>query len=178
MINQQEKVREVAWSELFRWLLLLRSVRIALMARVLVLGAIGLIATTLGWRTINWVFSGSSDPVVAQWREDVSYWLWDKDRTPEFSIDTCVRSADELFSAAVRGLVEAPVALWLFIARPFVDLFRSELTAIGFLCLLLCGVWELLGVGIDRRRDHADCRAQIHARRSARHARCAVACLQ
>ena len=40
------------------------------------------------------------------------------------------------------------MALWLFIARPFVDLFRSELTAIGFLCLLLCGIWELLVWGL------------------------------
>ncbi|HEY4234654.1 MAG TPA: hypothetical protein VGM76_14570 [Lacipirellulaceae bacterium] len=146
MISQQEKLRDVAWSELFRWLLLLRSVRIALMARVLVLGAIGLIATTLGWRAIGWVFSASSDPVLAQWHEDMRDWLWDK--SPEFSIVTSVHSADELFASAARGLIEAPVTLWLFMARPFIDLFRSELTAIGFLCLLLCGIWELLVWGL------------------------------
>jgi hypothetical protein len=146
MINQQEKLRDVAWSELFRWLLLLRSVRIALMARVMVLGAVGLIATTLGWRAIGWVFSASSDPVLAQWHEDIGDWLWNK--TPEFSIATSVHSADELFASAARGLIEAPVSLWLFMARPFIDLFRSELTAIGFLCLLVCGVWELLVWGL------------------------------
>jgi hypothetical protein len=146
MISQQEKLRDVAWSELFRWLLLLRSVRIALMARVLVLGAVGLIATTLGWRAIGWVFSASSDPVLGQWHEDMRYWLWDK--TPEFSIATSVHGADELFASAARGLIEAPVTLWLYMARPFIDLFRSELTAIGFLCLLLCGVWELLVWGL------------------------------
>ena len=146
MINQQEKLRDVAWSELFRWLLLLRSVRIALMARVMVLGAIGLICTTLGWRAIGWVFSASTDPVLAQWHEDIRYWLWDK--TPEFSIATSVHSADELFGAATRGLIEAPVTLWLYLAEPFVDLFRSDLTAIGFLCLLFCGIWELLVWGL------------------------------
>jgi hypothetical protein len=146
MINQQEKLRDVAWNELFRWLLLLRSIRIALMARVMGLGAVGLIATTLGWRVISWVFSASVDPVLAQWRGDVSDWLWNK--TPEFSIATSVHGADELFAAAVRGLVEAPVTLWLYMARPFIDLFRSDLTAIGFLCLLLCGIWELLVWGL------------------------------
>ena len=49
MADTHTKVREVAWSELFPWLMLLRSVRIALMARVLVLGAAGLIATVIGW---------------------------------------------------------------------------------------------------------------------------------
>jgi hypothetical protein len=146
MINQQEKLRDVAWSELFRWLLLLRSVRIALMARVMILGAIGLICTTLGWRAISWVFSASTDPVLSQWHGDVADWLWNK--TPEFSIATSVHGADELFGAATRGLIEAPVTLWLYLARPFIDLFRSDLTAIGFLCLLLCGIWELLVWGL------------------------------
>jgi hypothetical protein len=146
MIGQHEKLRAVAWTELFRWLLLLRSVRIALLARVIVLGAIGLIATTLGWRAIGWVFSASSDPVLAAWREDVSDWLWN--RTPEFAIATSVHGADELFASAARGLVEAPVTLWLYLARPFIDLFDSRLTAIGFFCLLLCGVWELLVWGL------------------------------
>jgi hypothetical protein len=146
MINQQEKLREVAWSELFRWLLLLRSIRIALMARVMILGAVGLICTTLGWRAIGWVFSASTDPVIVQWRSDIGDWLWNK--TPEFSIATSVHGADELFGAAARGLIEAPVTLWLYLARPFINLFRSDLTAVGFLCLLLCGVWELLVWGL------------------------------
>jgi hypothetical protein len=147
MINQPEKVRDVAWSELFRWLILLRSVRIALMARVIVLGAVGLIATTLGWRAIGWVFSASTDPVLTQWHTDLRYWLWD-DIYPEFSIAKSVHGADELFASAARGLIEAPVTLWLFLARPFIDLFRGDLTAVGFLCLLLCGIWELLVWGL------------------------------
>ena len=60
MINQHDKLREVSWNELFRWLVLLRAVRIALLARVLVLGALGLIATTLGWWAIDYVFSANT----------------------------------------------------------------------------------------------------------------------
>ena len=48
MADQPTKIRDVSWSEMFPWLMLLRSVRIALLARVLVLGALGLLATTLG----------------------------------------------------------------------------------------------------------------------------------
>ena len=64
MINQHDKLREVSWNELFRWLMLLRAVRNRALARVLVLGAMGLVATTLGWWAIDYVFSASQDPVV------------------------------------------------------------------------------------------------------------------
>ena len=70
MADTHTKVREVAWSELFPWLMLLRSVRIALMARVLVLGAAGLIATVIGWHFLTEAFSHSTDPVIAGWRAE------------------------------------------------------------------------------------------------------------
>jgi len=53
MAEQPAKIRDVAWFELFSWLMLARSVRIALMARVLLLGALGLILTALGWWVIR-----------------------------------------------------------------------------------------------------------------------------
>jgi hypothetical protein len=146
MIEQPDKVREVAWNDVFRWLVLLRSVRIALLARVLVLGALGLIVTTVGWKVIVWTFASSTDPVIQDWRSETRGWLWTT--YPEFSIVTTARNAHELFRAAATGLAEAPVTLWLHLTRPFVDLFRSELTPVGFLCLLLCGIWELLVWGL------------------------------
>ena len=76
MADTHTKVREVAWSELFPWLMLLRSVRIALMARVLVLGAAGLIATVVGWALLTEAFSRSSDPVIAGWRHNTSLRIW------------------------------------------------------------------------------------------------------
>ena len=109
MINQQEKLRDVAWSELFRWLLLLRSVRIALMARVLILGAIGLIVTTLGWRAINCGLLGTAATRSwRQWRDGCALLVVDKDRTPELSIDTSVHSADELFAQVGSRLAGSP----------------------------------------------------------------------
>src|SRR3990170_6129264 len=135
MADQQMKVREVAWSELFPWLMLVRSIRIALMARVLVLGAAGLIATALGWWLLGHVFSGSEDPVIERWRGMGAPWIWEHSR--EFWVATSARSADEVFYSAGRGLMEAPVSVWLYFTRPFIDLFRSELTPTGFLFLLL-----------------------------------------
>src|SRR6266480_2961664 len=76
MADSQSKVRDVAWSELFPWLMLLKSVRIALMARVLLLGAAGIIATTVGWWLLAEVFSRSTDPVVGGWRHKTSLQIW------------------------------------------------------------------------------------------------------
>jgi hypothetical protein len=148
MINQPDKLRDVSWNELFRWLLLLRSVRIALMARVLVLGAAGLIFTTLGWWSIDYLLSANTDPVIHgdTWRTTMSDWLWNT--SPEFSILTSAQSADALFRHVAAGLAEAPVSLWLFVTRPFINLFHGELTPIGFVYFALCGVWELLVLGL------------------------------
>jgi hypothetical protein len=148
MTNQQEKLREVSWNELFRWLVLLRAVRIALMARVLVLGALGLTATALGWWAIDYLFASTTDPVVtgSDWRNTVSGWLWDT--SPEFSIVTSAQSADALFRQVVSGLAEAPASLWLYLTRPFINMFHGDLTGTGFFYFALCGVWELLVWGI------------------------------
>jgi len=144
MTDQHEKLREVSWNELFRWLVLLRAVRIALLARVLVLGALGLAATALGWWAIDWALSGTTDPVVKgpEWRTTMSGWLWDT--SPEFSIVTSAQSADALFRQVASGLAEAPVSLWLYLTRPFINLFDGDLTGVGFVYFALCGVWELL----------------------------------
>jgi hypothetical protein len=148
MIDQHEKLREVSWNELFRWLVLLRAVRIALLARVLVLGAMGLTATALGWWAIDYLFTGTTDPVVkgAEWRTTVSGWLWDT--SPEFSIVTSAQSADALFRQVSSGLAEAPVSLWLYLTRPFINMFHGDLTGVGFLYFALCGIWELLVWGV------------------------------
>ena len=146
MPAQEMKVREVAWSELFPWLMLVRSIRIALMARVIVLGASGLIVTALGWWLIGQAFSGSEDPVIERWRGTGSPWFWE--HSPEFWVATSARSAAEVFYSAWEGLLEAPLSVWLYFTRPFIDLFRADLTPTGFLFLLLCGVWELLVWGV------------------------------
>ena len=145
MTDPQSKIRDVAWSELFPWLMLGRSVRIALLARVLILGALGLIATTLGWRLIGWMFSGSEDTVIAELRGYLGRWVWEESR--EFYIALSAQSADDVFLAAWDGVLEAPVALWLYLTRPFREMF-SDVSAAAFFYLLLCAIWELLVWGL------------------------------
>jgi hypothetical protein len=146
MAAQETKVREVAWSELFSWLMLVKSIRIALMARVILFGAVGLILTALGWWLLGQAFAGSDDAVIQRWRSTGNAWFWET--SPEFWVATSARSAAEVFYSAWEGLLEAPVSVWLYFTRPFIDLFRPDLTPVGFLFLLLCGVWELLVWGL------------------------------
>lgn len=146
MADPSGRLREISWHELCPWLILIRSVWVALLTvRVWVLGALGLIVTTMGWWAISSAFSASGDPVLADWRDTGCRWVWE---LPEFSVGMSVKNADELFDTASSGLLQAPVALWLHMTRPFIDMFRADLTFTGFVCLVLCGVWELLVWGL------------------------------
>lgn len=146
MPEKNPPVREVAWPELFPWLILVRSIRIALLARVIILGAIGVLAITLGLRAIGWLFSTQDDPVLREMIDVTHRWVWE--RSPGFTIAMSARSAGEILSSAWDGLLEAPIAMWMYFIRPFVDLFNDELTPLGFFYLLLCCVWELLVWGL------------------------------
>ena len=107
MADPQPKVRDVAWSELFPWLMLLRSVRIALMARVLVLGAAGILATMVGWMVLIEVFPRGNDPVISAWRPETGLTMWTEQPsavTPSW-VNTSARSVGEVFESASSYLV-------------------------------------------------------------------------
>jgi hypothetical protein len=57
MIDQErEKLRAVAWSEVFPWLCLFRTFRLAIRIRALILGAAAVLLTFIGWGVLSWVF--------------------------------------------------------------------------------------------------------------------------
>jgi hypothetical protein len=141
------KVREVAWNELCPWLILVRSVRIALMARVLFLGALGLAATAAGWLLIARLTSGIDDPVLDEWRHrSVPFGIAEEPR--EFWVNTSAESAIEVFESARQGLIQAPKEIWQYLTRPFTLMFSGGLSARGFLILLICEIWELFVWGL------------------------------
>src|SRR3954469_463800 len=130
MAEPQTKVRDVAWSELFPWLLLLRTVRIALLARVLVLGALGLVATMVGWSLITNLFLNSTDDVIKEWRPITSLHIWTNAvhlQGDPIWLNTAPTNAGELFRSARSRLVEAPVMIWTYFTRPWVSMFDARL---------------------------------------------------
>jgi hypothetical protein len=143
MVDQPTKIREVAWSELFPWLMLVRSVRIALMARVLILGTLGIIATILGWRLLAEVFSRSDDPLITSWNDVTNLWA-----TKDFWVKTDTTNAPDLIYSATWYLLQAPIEIWRFLTRPFIEMFHGNRTATEFVFLFLCGIWELFVWGL------------------------------
>ena len=121
------------------------------MARVMVLGAVGLVATWLGWFLIHALFSSSTDPVVAAWPKDTDLAIWEtsfRNGMPNPWVSTTASSVGDVFESAYNSTLSAPVSIWLYLTRPFIHMFDSELTPTGFLFLLLCAVWELLVWGL------------------------------
>src|SRR5438067_13567951 len=128
---EQTKVREIAWRELFPWLMLLRSVRIALMARVLVLGALGLVATIVGWNLITDLFLNSTDSVIKDWDKHSSLQIWMNDvhmHGDTTWVNTTARSAGVVFESAKEWLIHAPIMIWKFYTRSFMAMLDSQLT--------------------------------------------------
>jgi hypothetical protein len=144
MADPQRKLRDVAWGELFPWLMLVHTVRIALTARVIALGAVGLIATTIGWWVIGWMF-GNEDDAIRRAHATAGNWVWQ--HLGAFSLDMSARDANDIFLSAREKLLQAPIDLWLYLTAPFRGLF-SDVSAQAFLYYLLCVVWELLVWGL------------------------------
>ncbi|MFO0789778.1 MAG: hypothetical protein U0805_09990 [Pirellulales bacterium] len=151
MPDQPTKIRDVAWSEMFPWLLLMRSVRISLLARVLILGAAGLLATWLGWLAILQLFHYSTDPVVVEWgHSELRQWenAFKTGVPNPNDVNATAQSAGEVFESASNALWQAPISIFLYITRPFIQMFDGRLTFVGFVFLFLCGIWELLVWGL------------------------------
>ncbi|MFV2067236.1 MAG: hypothetical protein ACC645_09675 [Pirellulales bacterium] len=160
-------LREVIWQDLCPWLILLKTCRLAISFRMLVLAAFALIATTAGYRVVGSLFSGTDDDQVQSWIELRSVWPW------KLGIDVPLEPVnDEVRTAAPRPnaiesvigqipmvghwLLRGPVShVWLRLADPFVQLFRPDLNPVRLAYVLLCClwstlVWALLGGALTR----------------------------
>lgn len=144
MPDQSVKLREVAWNEMVPWLSLTRCIWISLMPQVFFLGAVGLVLVTAGWQVISGPFSGSDDSVLEGWKVTGCAWVWQD--AAQFSVASAEppQNAAELFATTFRELIDAPIFLWRHLTRPFFELFDSELSFRGFVCLLTCGIWEVV----------------------------------
>jgi hypothetical protein len=93
---------------------------------------------------ISGPFGGTDDPILNQWRTTGCAWVWQG--ASQFAVGSAEQpeNAAELFATTFRELIDAPIYLWHYLIRPFVNLFDSELTFTGFLCLAMCGIWEVL----------------------------------
>ncbi|HEY2146438.1 MAG TPA: hypothetical protein VGH32_00780, partial [Pirellulales bacterium] len=140
MPDDRGVVREIAWQELFPWLSIVRSARLALAPRLILLAALGLFVTAIGWRTIGGIFSGSEDLRRSGWLDrDSASWV------PPIVAKPIEAAAD------FRPLDTPLVATWNWMSTPFKRLFAPGpfgSTFVAFLYALICGLWELAVWGL------------------------------
>lgn len=138
-------VREIAWREIFPWLGIVRSARLALAPRMLLLAAVGLFVTAIGWRTIGGLFSDSDElhrPRPGEqvgWIEHDRIWPWESQLVAQRPLRTL---GD--FSPLDTPVVQT----WNWVTTPFARLFSPDIGFVQFLYTLLCGLWELAVWGL------------------------------
>jgi hypothetical protein len=133
MPDDRGVVREIAWLELFPWLSIIRSARLALAPRLILLAALGLFVTAIGWRIIGDVFSNSDDVGRSGWLERDSAWPWAMPIT-----------AQPLRAPADFRPLDMPlVATWHWMSSPFERMFGPGTSFVQFLYVVVLGLWEL-----------------------------------
>ncbi len=83
MVEQEQgMVRQIAWKEIFPWCILARCFRLSISVPVLLLMAVGILLTVLGWGIFAWLLS--PDPA---WRigpgKEACPWMWILSPVPE-----------------------------------------------------------------------------------------------
>lgn len=145
MAEEQCRIRQIAWLELFPWLGLVKAVRLAFAPRMLILAALGLAATSAGWGVLGNVFSGNPEKrehlddvrdVIERWRANPV-----PDFMPGFTLPPV--SISVLDPATSRATMP-----WDSLSYPFRVLFDPNVTVASFTYLVLCGVWALLVWGL------------------------------
>src|SRR5581483_1516074 len=147
-------VREIAWRELFPWLSLVGTVRLAMQFRILATSALAVFLTLAGWWLLAKIFSNGLDD---SWRAAYQSCPWESNPSVE-------RGAIPL--PTPPGDISAPPLLGQFPRQPFLDgwwqlsaparqIFLQGLDVTKFVFLLLCtlwaaAVWAFFGGAITR----------------------------
>ena len=166
MTDGRGTIREIAWQDLCPWLIILRTFRLAISFRVLVLSAAALVAVSAGWKLVDNVFYGTVEESVSttdeqgvseadeqrarQWIKAHAKYPWE---TTPFEADGEVLSpasgrvedVTRAIPAIGRWLSRGPVVqVWRYITGPFLGLFDPELSMPGLACLSLCCLWSVV----------------------------------
>ncbi len=161
------------WREMIPGLILLRTFRLAKELPKLLLGALGLVATTAGWRVAAAVFSG--DPAAQASAQPLRAWPW-QGSPPSSAAQALSGRAhwvaerlglgESLDAADWTWLARNPVAdTWELICRPARALIGgaagvSELALLLVAALWAVAVWAVVGGAIARIAAIQICREE------------------
>jgi hypothetical protein len=157
------------WMQRYRWMILLRSFRLALDARQMIVASAAVLAMLVGWWGLAKVFSGASDPQVQQMAAAYSTLPWQAHTVGPVATtgSTYVRqvpmttmTADGQATVttqtevvpisapprqaqpfATQASINAYFGPYTRLTAPFAKLFNAGLTISGFTFSLLAGLW-------------------------------------
>lgn len=155
MQDEHGTYRQLPWREWFPWLCLFRTFRLAIDFRKLLLAAVGLIATALGWWLFAVVLLDAED---VRWHDPFvhhaySYSYFAADTTPTADSAQSVTTTARLMRD--WPVLNPVLSAWSRLTDPFWRMFDHRLSWAGFTFYLLCGVWAaavwgLAGAAITR----------------------------
>ncbi|HUY93436.1 MAG TPA: hypothetical protein VMV10_32215, partial [Pirellulales bacterium] len=174
MPETRGSVREIVWQEVFPWLLLLRSFRVAL-GWQLALGSAGVLVTIFGWWALAKAFGGTEETPLADWIGAYQSCPW-ADRNPVLGPPNIGAAVPEAWEQGPPRLGRFPtnpfIGPWRQLRAPFMSMFHEGLTFTGLaflllVCLWAAAVWALFGGAITRRAALALAREESIGVRSA-----------
>ncbi|MGO9111754.1 MAG: hypothetical protein ACLP9L_21215 [Thermoguttaceae bacterium] len=157
--NEGVALRAIHWSEIFPWLSITRSFRLAVSLRLMTFGAVAVLLTLLGWWGIAGIFSHEGAP-NSSWTgvfEDQSAWrVIDRSvpnrpfarSVPTTPVPSQLGATD---SPGLRIHVLGPmIHTWALLSQPVWRILSIQpptsaepLTVMDFLSLLLSALWSL-----------------------------------
>ena len=158
--SNSARIREIAWSDVFPWLNIVRAFRLAIAIRALVLGAIGILLTVTVWGVI-------AEGLHIDWNDadmKAAAWLQPFADCPWIALVSNVPDQPQLPAAASReGIVfsnwkthDPLSASWSLLSSPATEgLTRTGFSLRALVCLILCGltgaaIWAFFGAAICR----------------------------
>ena len=146
MINERGVVRRVVWHELFPWLVILRTFRLAISPMALALATLALLVVPVGRLAGGWIFLPKERNAEGRWQVQ-----WPVPQSPSLAgqMPDAVR---EYLPNSATGLFEAYDEL----AEPIRRLFQLRMTVreaayYAFTALWSLAIWAFVGGFITRR---------------------------
>ena len=151
--NEGVALRSVCWSEIFPWLSIAKSFRLAVSLRLMTFGAAAVLLTLLGWWEIARLFVHEGAP-NASWTtsfQDQSAWQvidHSVPSEPSLPIRLVPAKSGEIDSSGLKILVLSPlIHTWALLSQPVWRIVSpasgGALTTSDYLSLMLSALWSL-----------------------------------
>ncbi|MEX2114594.1 MAG: hypothetical protein WD845_15475 [Pirellulales bacterium] len=114
---------------------LLAAARLALNFRLLLLAALALAGTVAGWRILAEMFANTDNTILQREMEANGIWPWESQITP--------LQPGSLWSPETWQHVNPLMHSWDAISKPFVQIYRSDVTLTQWTYWLCCALWSL-----------------------------------